>query len=157
MSDKERRRRNQCKFVCKQAWIYMKRSSINSLSLAIAMKISWLKLKSRIRTRFSKIRGTTFGNRQQLLSNLLKYREEDIVLSFSRDYDNPYDRCAIEINCYIKGEGEIATLGYVSKELSASISAAMDAGALVVPMIERVTGGQNGYAFGMNFNYIIVT
>jgi len=154
MSDLERRRRTQCKYVCEQAWIYIKRTSIDNLSTA--MTIAWLKIRSRIRTRYSKVRGVKFGNRQKLLKHLLKYKAEDIQLELVREYDNQFDRYAIEIVCYIKGKGQ-ASLGYVSKELSLSISNAMDEGALVVSMIERITGGYNGYAYGINYNYIIVT
>lgn len=153
MSERERRRRNMVRHVCKQAWIYLKRTPVSDASWAF--RIAWMKLKSQIRVHHSKVRGVTYGNRQKLLKRLSCYKDEDIKLIASREYDNPYDRNAIEI--YVSVKGKTACLGYVGKQLAESLAAMMDDGAWVIPLFGNITGGRKGKAFGLNFSFIIVT
>jgi len=155
MSEREIRRRSMVRSVCKQAWIYLKRTTVSDLSWAF--RIAWMKIRiGGLRVHHSKVRGVTYGNRQKLLKRLSCYRDEEIKLIVSREYDNPYDRNAIEIYASVERKGT-ACIGYVGKQLAESLSAMMDDGAWVIPVLETVTGGTRGKAFGMNFSFVIVT
>ena len=153
MSAIEKRRRNMVRHVCKQAWIYLKRTSIDSLSCA--MRLAWMKIQSRLFSHYTKVRGVTFEDRQRLLNRLSKYKENDIILTAERVYDNPYDRYAIEIIATVQGKGS-GTLGYISKALSQGLAVKMDEGAWLIPIIENITGGTAGRPFGLNFSYLII-
>lgn len=155
MSEMERKRRYIARNVCKQAHIFLGRTQVDSLSWA--MRIAWMKIKSQLRVHHSKVRGVTYGKRQKLLKRLSCYREEEIKLIACREYDNPYDRHAIEIYASVKGKGT-ACLGYVSKQLAEGLAYMMDEeGARVLPVLENITGGGKGRAFGVNFSFVIVT
>ncbi len=155
MSEREIQRRGMVRTVCKQAWIYLKRTTVSDLSWAF--RIAWMKIRiGGLRVHHSKVRGVTYGNRQKLLKRLSCYRDEEIKLIACREYDNPYDHNAIEIYASVKGKGT-ACLGYVGKQLAEPLAAMMDEGAWVIPMLENVTGGGKGKAFGLNFSFVIVT
>ena len=103
ISEKERQRRVKARCVCLQAWRYMRNTVVDNL--ALAMRIAWLRVTSRLVVHRSKIRGVTYGKRQKLLKRLSCYREEEIKLIACREYDNPYDRHAIEIYASVNGKG----------------------------------------------------
>jgi len=154
MSEMERRRRIKARNVCKQAWIYLKRTQVDDLSLA--MRISWLRIKSQLRVHHSKVRGVTYGKRQKLLKRLSCYREEEIKLVACRAYDNHYDRFAVELYASVKGKGT-ACIGYFSRQLAEGLAYMMDEeGARVLPVLENITGGGKGRAFGVNFSFVVV-
>lgn len=92
----------------------------------------------------SKIVGTTFENRQDILAHL----EGDESLRVRREPENQYDPQAVAVDVDIKGKWY--PVGYIAKDKNKDIAEALDAGREVEIKISEVTGGDKGKNFGMN-------
>ena len=92
----------------------------------------------------SKIVGTTFENRQDILAHL----EGDESLRVRREPENQYDPRAVAVDVDIKGKWY--PVGYIAKDKNKDIAEALDAGREVEIKISEVTGGDKGKNLGMN-------
>lgn len=92
----------------------------------------------------SKIVGTTFENRQDILAHL----EGDEGLRVRREPENQYDQRAVAVDVSIKGKWY--PVGYIAKDKNKDIAEALDAGREVEIKISEVTGGDKGKNLGMN-------
>lgn len=92
----------------------------------------------------SKIVGTTFENRQDILAHL----EGDENLRVRREPENQYDPRAVAVDVDIKGKWY--PVGYIAKDKNKDIAEALDAGREVEISISEVTGGDKGKNLGMN-------
>lgn len=92
----------------------------------------------------SKIVGTTFDNRQDILAHL----EGDESLRVRREPENQYDPRAVAVDVDIKGKWY--PVGYIAKDKNKDIAGALDAGRDVEIKISEVTGGDKGKNLGMN-------
>nr|DAW15427.1 MAG TPA: ATP dependent helicase [Caudoviricetes sp.] len=92
----------------------------------------------------SKIVGTTFENRQDILAHL----EGSEDLRVRREPENQYDPRAVAVDVDIKGKWY--PVGYIAKDKNKDIAEALDAGREVEIKISEVTGGDKGKNLGMN-------
>lgn len=92
----------------------------------------------------SKIVGTTFENRQDILAHL----EGNESLRVRREPENQYDPRAVAVDVDIKGKWY--PVGYIAKNKNKDIAEALDAGREVEIKISEVTGGDKGKNLGMN-------
>nr|DAW55329.1 MAG TPA: ATP dependent helicase [Caudoviricetes sp.] len=92
----------------------------------------------------SKIVGTTFENRQDILAHL----EGSESLRVRREPENQYDTRAVAVDVDIKGKWY--PVGYIAKDKNKDIAEALDAGREVEIKISEVTGGDKGKNLGMN-------
>lgn len=92
----------------------------------------------------SKIVGTTFENRQDILAHL----EGNENLRVRREPENKYDPRAVAVDVDIKGKWY--PVGYIAKDKNKDIAEALDAGREVEIKISEVTGGDKGKNLGMN-------
>ena len=92
----------------------------------------------------SKIVGTTFENRQDILAHL----EGNEDLRVRREPENQYDPRAVAVDVDIKGKWY--PVGYIAKDKNKDIAEALDAGRDVEIKISEVTGGDKGKNLGMN-------
>nr|DAV61422.1 MAG TPA: ATP dependent helicase [Caudoviricetes sp.] len=92
----------------------------------------------------SKIVGTTFENRQDILAHL----EGSENLRVRREPENQYDPRAVAVDVDIKGKWY--PVGYIAKDKNKDIAEALDAGREVEIKISEVTGGDKGKNLGMN-------
>lgn len=92
----------------------------------------------------SKIVGTTFENRQDILAHL----EGNESLRVRREPENEYDQRAVAVDVDIKGKWY--PVGYIAKDKNKDIAEALDAGRDVEIKISEVTGGDKGKNLGMN-------
>lgn len=92
----------------------------------------------------SKIVGTTFDNRQDILAHL----EGSESLRVRREPENQYDPRAVAVDVDIKGKWY--PVGYIAKGKNKDIAEALDAGRDVEIKISEVTGGDKGKNLGMN-------
>ena len=92
----------------------------------------------------SKIVGTTFDNRQDILAHL----EGNEDLRVRREPQNQYDPRAVAVDVDIKGKWY--PVGYIAKDKNKDIAEALDAGRDVEIKIGGITGGDKGKNFGMN-------
>lgn len=153
MSDKERRRRKMARTVMFAAWKTFRRCL---LSFGTCLRVSWKTVRCRLQVYHSKARGTSFGNRQEILHRLSRYDTRDIRLSFQREPENAMDPNAILIVATVRGRGS-APIGYIAQEMAAWLAPLMDEGHEVLVMLGGVTGtGRDGGHLGLNFEYIIL-
>ena len=155
MSTKEMQRRKVAAVVMREAWALKKRTTLYYMNIGAALMIAWKAVRSMMRYIYTKVRGTTYTNRQKLLRRLLSYDNTEIVLSFNRDHDNVYDRNAIAIMATVKGKGE-SVVGYLSKELASVVAPLMDSGGRAVVMFNGITGGSGYNHLGCNLKFIII-
>lgn len=92
----------------------------------------------------SKIVGTTFENRQDILAHL----EGNESLRVRREPENQHDQRAVAVDVSIKGKWY--PVGYIAKDKNKDIAEALDAGREVEIKISEVTGGDKGKNLGMN-------
>lgn len=92
----------------------------------------------------SKIVGTTFENRQDILAHL----EGNESLRVRREPENQYDPRAVAVDVDIKGRWY--PVGYIAKDKNKDIAEALDAGRDVEIKISEITGGDKGKNLGMN-------
>lgn len=92
----------------------------------------------------SKIVGTTFENRQDILAHL----EGSESLRVRREPENKYDPRAVAVDVDIKGVWY--PVGYIAKDKNKDIAKALDAGRDVEIKIGEITGGDKGKNLGMN-------
>lgn len=92
----------------------------------------------------SKIVGTTFDNRQDILAHL----EGSESLRVRREPENQYDQRAVAVDVSIKGKWY--PVGYIAKDKNKDIAEALDAGREVEIKLSEVTGGDKGKNLGMN-------
>ena len=92
----------------------------------------------------SKIVGTTFENRQDILAHL----EGNESLRVRREPENQYDPRAVAVDVDIKGKWY--PVGYIAKDKNKDVAEALDAGREVEIKLSEVTGGDKGKNLGMN-------
>lgn len=92
----------------------------------------------------SKIVGTTFENRQDILAHL----EGNEDLRVRREPENQYDPRAVAVDVDIKGKWY--PVGYIAKDKNKDIAEALDDGREVEIKISEITGGDKGKNLGMN-------
>lgn len=153
MSLREVQRRKIARQVMKSSWALFRRCL---LSFGTCLRICWKTVRFLTPVHHSKARGTSFGNRQQVLRRLLSYDASDITLSFMREPDNIYDTNAVKILASVKYRGS-AVVGYLSSDLAAKLAPLLDSGFTIVAILEKVTGKDNvDCCLGLNFRYIIL-
>ncbi len=103
-----------------------------------AMLIAWKIMRYRaLRT---KVSGTSFDNRQNVLQLLCKYNPADITVKLVRDRLNAFDSNAIAVTAAIKGKVS-AVIGYLPKAVASVIAALMDKGINVNADTLSIVGG----------------
>lgn len=107
---------------------------------------------------FTKIVGVTFQNtgentenRQSIISDLekrglLKFGQE---LYLFPDPNNPYDSNAVKV---MGPDGR--QLGNLSRAIASNVTVNMRKGALYKAFVQEVTGGRNGYNYGINIKVV---
>ena len=94
---------------------------------------------------FSKVAGVTYGDRQAMLT----YVSKGLQLRAVREPGNPYDFNAIKIlNGY-------QHLGYISKDLAATIAPLLDSGKNDIEVIAQEVTGQEKGIYGLNIKIIL--
>ena len=152
MSSKEFRRRKIARQVMKSTWSMFRRCL---LSFSTCLRICWKIVRFLTPVHHTKARGTSFGNRQKVLSRLSLYNASDIVLSFLREPSNAYDSNAVAILASVQGKGSVIA-GYLSRELAAEIAPFLDSGGSAVVLFNTITGFElNGNYLGLNFSFIL--
>lgn len=115
-----------------------------------AMVTAWkiIRYKS-LRT---KINGTSFDNRQNVLQLLCKYNPADIAVKLVRDRNNAFDSNAIAVTTAIKGKVS-AVIGYLPKAVASVVAALMDKGINVNADIFSIVGGTDEFVnYGARIN-----
>lgn len=107
---------------------------------ANAMATAWKLIRYRaLRT---KVSGTSFDNRQNVLQLLCKYNPARISVKLVRDRLNAFDSNAIAVTAAVKGKVS-AVIGYLPKAVACVIAALMDKGISVHADTLSIVGGMN--------------
>lgn len=107
---------------------------------ANAMVTAWKLIRYRaLRT---KVSGTSFDNRQNVLQLLSKYNPAHISVKLVRDRLNAFDSNAIAVTAAVKGKVS-AVIGYLPKAVACVIAALMDKGISVHADTLSIVGGMN--------------
>lgn len=114
------------------------RGYIRSCAMATAWKLI------RCRSVSTRVTGTSFDGRQNVLELLAKYHPELISVKLIREPQNPYDRNAVAVVAEVRGKVK-AKLGYLSQAVAAVVAAMMDKGLQVTGKQLRITGGYGAY------------
>lgn len=96
----------------------------------------------------TKINGTAFDNRQNVLQLLCKYNSADIMVKLVRDRLNAFDRNAVAVTAAVKGK-----VSAVPKAVASVIAALMDKGINVKADTLSIVGG---YAEHENYGARII-
>lgn len=107
-------------------------------SLSQAFKKAWKRVKLSMTIRAA---GVTFGNRQERLNFLKKFRMEDLSVTLERDSQNKHDSNAIRIVVHIKSISRRTVIGYVPEGLAKELSKVIDTGVEVKAVLMQIIGG----------------
>ncbi len=103
-----------------------------------AVATAWKLIRYRaLRTR---INGTTFDNRQNVLQLLCKYNPADITVKLVRDRLNAFDRNAVAVVASVKDKVS-AVIGYLPKAVASTTAVLMDKGFDVSADTLSIVGG----------------
>lgn len=109
---------------------------------ACAMETAWRLVKAhRLSTR---VVGTSFDNRQNVLALFTKYAPADINVQLVRESSNPFDRNTVAVTASVKGKVR-AVIGYLPKAVASVIAILMDKGHVVLSDTLSIAGGYEDY------------
>ena len=109
---------------------------------ACAMKTAWKLIKSHAVS--AKVVRTSFDNRQNVLSLLIKYNPADVSVKLVRDHSNAFDRNAVAVTAAVKGKVS-AVIGYLPKAVASVVAALMDKGLHIMSDTLSIVGGYSGH------------
>lgn len=92
---------------------------------------------------YTKVAGVTFDNRQRLIRRMSVGER----VTLERDPYNPYDRNAIKV---INSNGD--HIGFISKDLAATMAMNMDSGTMFSATVSSITGMNPGENMGVNLH-----
>lgn len=151
MYEKESTRRKICRYVMKQMWRLVRKGRMR---LSSALKISWLLVRGKIRSHYSKVRGVSHDLRQKALCRIANSNRNQYTLFALREYQNIYDDHAVGIYVHFD-TGEVDQVGYLSKELAERYAEWLDSGHKLSILDADVVGQGKKY-YGLVFEYILV-
>ena len=96
--------------------------------------------------------GVSFGNRQEILQFIAKFKREDLYITLEREQANIIDCNAIKIIVHIKPLQKKAFIGYIPKGLSNELAKVIDKGLSVKADLLGVIGG---YAYKENYGALL--
>lgn len=109
---------------------------------ACAMKTAWTLIKAHAVS--TKIAGTSFDNRQNILALLTKYNPADVSVKLVRDRSNAFDSNAIAVTAAVKGKVS-AVIGYLPKAVASVVAVLMDKGLRIMSDTLIIVGGYSGH------------
>ncbi len=91
-------------------------------SLSDAFKKAWQRVKFSMAVR---AKGTSFGNRQECLGFLKRFRLDDLSVTLEKEPGNQFDSNAIRIVVHIHPISKKIIIGYIPKGLARELSKVM--------------------------------
>lgn len=105
---------------------------------ANAMQTAWRLIKAHAVS--TKVVGTSFDNRQNVLELLAKYNSADVSVKLVRDRSNAFDSNAVAVTAAVKGKVS-AVIDYLPKAVASVVSAIMDKGLRIMSDALNIVGG----------------
>ncbi|MBO5507433.1 MAG: hypothetical protein J6A00_06685 [Bacteroides sp.] len=109
---------------------------------ACAMETAWRLIKAHSLS--TKVAGTTFDNRQNVLALLTKYDPADVSVKLVRDRSNAFDSNAVAVTAAVKGKVS-AVIGYLPKAVASVVAVLMDKGLQIMSDTLSIVGGYSGH------------
>lgn len=94
--------------------------------------------------------GTTFKNRQKYIQYLVM-QKKNFKIRLTREKNNKADPNAVKILA-ITDDKKIVQIGYVPREIAATIAPIMDKGSYIYVNSSKIVGGGKNYSYGMKLN-----
>lgn len=107
-------------------------------SLSDAFKKAWQRVKFSMTVR---ARGTSFGNRQECLGFIKRFRPDDLSVTLEKEPGNKLDSNAIRIVVHIHPITKKTIIGYIPRGLAKELSKVIDTGVDVKAKLLDVIGG----------------
>ena len=107
-------------------------------SLSDAFKKAWQRVKFSMAVR---AKGTSFGNRQECLGFLKRFRLDDLSVTLEKEPGNQFDSNAIRIVVHIHPISKKTIIGYIPKGLARELSKVIDTGVKVKAKLLDIIGG----------------
>lgn len=124
--------------VCQMANRLFKRG----FSRIAAFQTAWKLIKCRrLETR---VAGTSFGGRQNVIALLAKYSPELVSVELHREPENAYDRNAVSVIASVPGKLRVK-LGYLPQAVAAVVAAVLDKGLTIAAKQLRIVGGYGDF------------
>ncbi len=109
---------------------------------ANAMQTAWRLIKAHAVS--TKVVGTSFDNRQNVLELLAKYNPADVSVKLVRDRSNAFDNNAVAVTAAVKVKVS-AVIGYLSKAVASVVAVLMDKGLRIMSDTLSIVGGYSGH------------
>lgn len=109
---------------------------------ACAMKTAWKLIKAHAVS--TKVVGTSFDNRQNVLALLAKYNPADVSVKLVSDRSNAFDSNTVAVTAAIKGKVS-AVIGYLPKAVASVIAVLMDKGLRIMSGTLSIVGSYSGH------------
>ncbi len=109
---------------------------------ACAMKTAWRLIKTHAAS--TRVAGTTFDNRQNVLAFLKSYQPEQVSVKLVRDRSNAFDKNAVAVIAAVKGKVSAVT-GYLPKAVASVVAVVMDKGLDILSDTLSIVGGYAGH------------
>lgn len=109
---------------------------------ANAMQTAWRLIKAHEVS--TKVVGTSFDNRQNVLELLAKYNPADVSVKLVRDRSNAFDSNSVAVTAAVKGKVS-AVIGYLSKAVASVVAVLMDKGLRIMSDTLSIVGGYSGH------------
>lgn len=108
---------------------------------ACAMETAWRLVKARRLS--TRVTGTSFDNRQNVLALLTKYAPADVSIQLVRESSNPFDSNAVTVTASVKDKVR-AVIGYLPKAVASVVAVLMDKGIEVLSDTLSIAVGYAG-------------
>lgn len=105
---------------------------------ACAMETAWRLVKAHALS--TRVVGTSFDNRQNVLALMTKYSPADISVELVHESTNAFDSNAVAVTAAIKGKVR-AVIGYLPSAVAAVVATIMDKGFTVIADKMHIVGG----------------
>ncbi|MDE5936922.1 MAG: HIRAN domain-containing protein [Ruminococcus sp.] len=114
----------------------------SGLDRSTALAKAWRLIKTHAVS--TRVAGTTFDNRQNVLAFLKSYQAEQVSIRLMRDRSNAFDKNAVAVIATVKGKVS-AVIGYLPKAVADIVAVLMDKGLDILSDTLNIVGGYAGH------------
>lgn len=114
----------------------------SGLDRSTALAKAWRLIKTH--TVSTRVVGTSFDNRQNVLAFLKSYQAEQVSVKLVRDRSNAFDKNAVAVVAVVKDKVS-AVIGYLPKSVANVVAVLMDKGLNILSDTLSIVGGYAGH------------
>lgn len=114
----------------------------SGLDKSMALAKAWRLIKTHAVS--TRVVGTSFDNRQNVLAFLKSYQSEQVSVRLMRDSSNAFDKNAVAVVAVVKDKVS-AVIGYLPKAVANVVAVLMDKGLNILSDTLSIVGGYAGH------------